>query len=363
VWLVLEALTVDKTSYPIVDFLEWQRQGGLDLNPPYQRRQVWNPLIKSKLIDSLLRGYPLPLIFLHNRVDIKQSKVIRQVVDGQQRLRTILSFIDIESLPRADEWDKFTVSKSHNERYYGLPFDQLPEDVQTRILQTPLSVNVLPANVNDVTVLQIFQRMNSTGLKLNPQELRNATYFGEFKDLSYSLAYDQLHRWLAWDLFDRQKIGQMLEVEFTADLMGLLLKGVFARTKSAIVGLYRDYEQSLPAAHEITQQFNAAFDFLDHVFSPGRSGTDEASLFISYFEIIAQALAETSETAANAKLTPERLFRHTDKPPSGQYECVECQHQKAHVEGVKLGRCPHCSYAQACPHCGNDKVVEWRRML
>ena len=203
-------------------------------------------------------------------MDIKQSKVIRQVVDGQQRLRTILSFIDIESLPRADEWDKFTVSKSHNERYYGLPFDQLPEDVQTRILQTPLSVNVLPANVNDVTVLQIFQRMNSTGLKLNPQELRNATYFGEFKDLSYSLAYDQLHRWLAWDLFDRQKIGQMLEVEFTADLMGLLLKGVFARTKSAIDGLYRDYEQSLPAAHEITQQFNAAFDFLDHVFSPGR---------------------------------------------------------------------------------------------
>lgn len=94
-----------------------------------------------------------------------------------------------------------------------------------------------------------------------------------------------------------------------------------------------------------------------------RSGTDEASLFISYFEIIAQALAETSETTANAKLTPERPFRHTDKPPSGQYECVECRHQKAHVEGVKLGRCPYCSHAQACPHCGNDKVVEWRRML
>ncbi|MGE3796013.1 MAG: DUF262 domain-containing protein [Dehalococcoidia bacterium] len=270
---MVEPLAVDKTSYPIVDFLEWQRQGRLDLNPPYQRRQVWNPRIKSKLIDSILRGYPLPLIFLHNRLDVDTSKVVRQVVDGQQRLRTILAYLDIDCLSHRDQWDEFSVLKSHNREYGGQGFLELPSAVRSRILETPLSVNVLPADVDDVTVLQIFQRMNSTGLKLNAQELRNAAYSGEFKDLTYSLAYGQNQRWLGWGLFDRQRIGQMLEVEFTADLVGLLLRGVLARTKSTIDGLYREYDGSVPSEGAIAAEFEAAFNVLDDVFAPGVAPT------------------------------------------------------------------------------------------
>lgn len=262
-------LAVEKNSYPVIDFLEWQRQGRLDLNPPYQRRQVWNPRIKSKLIDSLLRGYPIPLIFLHNRIDIASARNIRQVVDGQQRLRTILSFIDAKSLGELDEWDTFTVLRSHNREFHGLTFDQFGDDIRERLLQTPLSVNVLPADVDDATVLQIFQRINSTGLKLNAQELRNATWFGEFKDLTYRLAYEQLQRWISWDLFDRQKLGQMLEVEFTADLAGLLLEGVLPRTKATIDRLYRTYDDELKDQDRIVESFGRAFDVLDQVFRPG----------------------------------------------------------------------------------------------
>jgi hypothetical protein len=266
-----DVLAVEKASYPIVDFLEWQRQGRLDLNPPYQRRQVWNPRIKSKLIDTLIRGYPIPLIFLHNRLDVANARNVRQVVDGQQRLRTILSFIDKSCLPELDEWDDFTVLRAHNEEYSGLPFSQFPDEMQTRILQTPLSVNVLPADVDDVTVLQIFQRINSTGLKLNNQELRNATYFGEFKDFSYKLAYEQHQRWLMWGLFNRQSIGQMIEVEFVADLLGLMLEGVRARTKTTLDNLYRDYDSLLPKQEALSATFDRAFAVLDEVFTPGRA--------------------------------------------------------------------------------------------
>lgn len=264
-----KALAVEKNSYPIVDFLEWQRQGRLDLNPPYQRRQVWNPRIKSKLIDSLLRGYPIPLIFLHNRLDVESARNVRQVVDGQQRLRTILSFIDAQSLGELDEWDTFTVLRSHNKDFHGLTFDQFPTEVRERLLQTPLSVNVLPGDVDDATVLQIFQRINSTGLKLNAQEMRNATWSGEFKDFTYRLAYEQLQRWLRWELFDRQKLGQMLEVEFTADLIGLLIEGVLPRTKSTIDRLYRRYDEELPDPQALADKFESAFAVLDQVFRPG----------------------------------------------------------------------------------------------
>ncbi|WP_176475367.1 DUF262 domain-containing protein [Kocuria sp. WN036] len=266
-----QPLGVNKTTYTVVDFLEWQRQGSLDLQPVYQRRAVWNPKVKSLLIDSLLRGFPLPLVFLHNRLDVTTSKTIRQVVDGQQRLRTILSYVDIDSLREVEEWDRFTVMRTHNRDYAGLAFNQLPEDVQGRILQTELSVNVLPSNVDDVTVLSIFQRMNSTGLKLNDQEIRNATYFGEFKDSSYALAYSQNQRWQKWGVFSRQEVAQMKEVELTADLMGFLLRGVTARSKATINALYRDYDEIYPQREEVEQAFTSTFDVLEGVYGEGGS--------------------------------------------------------------------------------------------
>lgn len=266
-----QPLGVTKTTYSVVDFLEWQRQGSLDLQPFYQRRAVWNPRVKSLLIDSLLRGFPLPLVFLHNRLDVSTSKTIRQVVDGQQRLRTILSYVDIDCLIDVDDWDRFTVLRSHNRDFAGLGFQQLPPDVQGRILQTPLSVNVLPSDVDDVTILTIFQRMNSTGFKLNDQEIRNATYFGEFKDSSYFLAYSQNQRWQKWGIFSRQDVAQMREVELTADLMGFLLKGITARSKAAINALYKAHDSSFDNRTEVEKQFLETFDLLDGVYSEGAS--------------------------------------------------------------------------------------------
>lgn len=267
----MDALSVTKSTYTVVDFLEWQRQGSLDLRPFYQRRSVWNPRVKSLLVDSLLRGYPLPLIFLHNRLDVRSSKTVRQVVDGQQRLRTILAYIDIDCLDDPDDWDRFTVLRSHNRDYAGLSFQQIDDETQTRILQTPLSVNVLPSDVDDVTVLTIFQRMNSTGLKLNDQEIRNATYFGEFKETAYELAYTQYQRWISWGLFSRQDIAQMKEVELTSDLMGLLLRGIAARTKSTLNGLYKTYDSELPERPTLTKRFGESFDALDEVYGADRS--------------------------------------------------------------------------------------------
>lgn len=260
-----------RTTYTVVDFLEWQRQGSLELQPFYQRRAVWNPRVKSLLIDSLLRGFPLPLIFLHSRLDVATSKTMRQVVDGQQRLRTILSFVDIDSLRDREEWDDFTVLRSHNREFSGLSFSQLPDETQTHILQTPLSVNVLPADVDDVTVLTIFQRMNSTGYKLNDQEIRNATYFGEFKDAAYELAYEQYQRWLKWEVFNIQEIAQMREVELSSDLMGYLLRGIQARTKSALNGLYKANDEKFSSRAEVEREFRNAFDYLEGVYAPGAS--------------------------------------------------------------------------------------------
>lgn len=275
-----EPLRVAKTSYSVLDFLEWQRQGTLDLRPFYQRRSVWNPRIKSLLMDSIIRGFPIPLVFLHSRLDVKTSRSVRQVVDGQQRLRTILSYIDPHCLSDPEDWDDFTILKSHNRDLGGKTFSELSESTQTTILQTSLSVNVLPTDIADVTVLQIFQRMNSTGLKLTDQEIRNGSYFGEFKDSSFSVAYEQNQRWLKWRLFSRQEIAQMKEVEFASELLGSLLHGVSSRSQSQITKLYRDHDEAFTNREEAEQKFRMAFEYLAPIYEE-RAGQVLPSRFMS----------------------------------------------------------------------------------
>lgn len=217
-------------------------------------------------MDSIIRGFPIPLIFLHNRIDIASSRSVRQVVDGQQRLRTILSFVDPGCLTDQDEWDDFVIVRAHNKEYANTHFADLPDEIQSQILQTTLSVNVLPPDIDDVTVLQIFQRMNTTGIKLTDQEVRNGTYFGEFKDVSYSLAYEQNQRWLDWDIFSQQEIAQMKEVEFTSDLLGALIRGVSGRSASQIDALYKEFDDTLPDRDGITDRFRVTLDNIAQIY-------------------------------------------------------------------------------------------------
>lgn len=257
---------VDKTTYTIGDFLQWQRHGALVLNPNFQRRSVWNIRAKGLLIDSILRGYPIPLIFLTNRINLEDSSTIRDVVDGQQRLRTVLSYLDPSCLPDYNDADKFTVAKKDNPEYGGKTFAELDQETRQRILQTPLSVNVLPASMSNVEVLEIFRRMNTTGMKLNKQELRNAKFFGAFKDLSYDLAYAQYQRWIKWGVFTLQETSQMLEVEQTSDLLGLLLEGVRGRSYSDIDRLYAEYDDQVPHEDDLTHSFSGVMDYLEEVY-------------------------------------------------------------------------------------------------
>ena len=112
----------------------------------------------------------------------------------------------------------------------GKPFKDLPLDVKQSILDYQFSVHVLPSSVDDREVLQIFARMNATGLKLNAQELRNAAYFVEFKTSMYAISAEQLPRWRRWRTFTEAQISRMLEVEITSEFAQLMRSGIVGKT-------------------------------------------------------------------------------------------------------------------------------------
>ena len=150
----------DSRTYSINDFIEWEERKQLEISPKFQRRSVWSPQAKSYLIDTILKDKPLPKIFIRATTDPKTRRTVREIVDGQQRMRTILSFVK----------DGFRISKIHNEEFGGMTYSELPEDVQTEFLKYELSVDLL-LDLPDRDILDIFARLNTYSVSLNKQEL------------------------------------------------------------------------------------------------------------------------------------------------------------------------------------------------
>lgn len=258
-----------RTQYRVSDFVTWQREGTLQLNPNFQRRPVWRKGAKSFLIDTIVRGLPVPIIFLRDlKADLKDFKSGRDIVDGQQRIRTILSYVDPKLLPDfKPDRDEFTLMAVHNSRLGGKSFDQLPDDDRQRILDYQFSVHSFPADTDDREILQIFARMNSTGVKANAQELRNAEFKGWFKTTAYTLAAEQLNRWRDWGIFSPEQIARMNEVELTSEFLVLILNGVMDKNNKTLSNYYKIYDEEFPGRREVESRFRKVFDFIDSQFS------------------------------------------------------------------------------------------------
>lgn len=258
---------IQKTIYKVSDFLSFQRNKSLVLSPSFQRRPVWLKPAKSYLIDTVVQGLPIPIIFLREQTNIQTLEPIREVVDGQQRLRTLISYIDPILLKDFDpKKDEFVVSKSHNSEIAGKKYPDLDPRIRLRILNYQFSVHILPSDTDDREVLQIFARMNSTGVKLNPQEIRNAKYFGLFKKVCYELAYEQLNRWRKWNIFTENNMARMDEVEETSDLIRIMIEGLKGRSQTAINRLYDRYEDNFDCVEEVKKKFRIVMDKIDDIF-------------------------------------------------------------------------------------------------
>lgn len=278
---------IKRTTFSVGDFLSWQKSNSLELSPSFQRRSVWTKAQKSYFVDTVYRGLPVPIIFVRERTDVETLSTIREVVDGQQRLRTMLSFIDPTCLSDATDADSFVVQKKHNRDIQGKAFSALNVDAKKRVLSYQLSTHVLPNDTSDSEVLSIFARMNSTGSKLNDQELRNAEYFGEFKIASYETAFANLNRWRSWRLFTEQEIARMKEVEFTSSLFIQIMAGIFERTQGIINRYYKLYDEEFSDFDRVTKEFHSVMDAIETSFGDSIRATvfSNTAMFLQLFNL------------------------------------------------------------------------------
>lgn len=178
-------LTQEKSDFllpQILDFVKTRRW--INIHPEYQRRLVWNKTKMSLFIESLLMNIPIPPIFLY-----EWDYGRYEVMDGQQRLSTIIYFYENQfKLKGLEHWKELN----------GRTFSELPPLLKRALDRRRISASVIltesAKNEEQKTQLRrfVFNRLNTGGQKLNQQELRNSIYSGRFNDLLIELAGNDL---------------------------------------------------------------------------------------------------------------------------------------------------------------------------
>ncbi len=243
--------TFSRTTFTIAQFLRWNEQGQLILQPKFQRRAAWETPAQSYLIDTIVRELPMPKVYLRKIVHPKTQLTAYEVVDGQQRLRAILDFCA----------GKLVLNRRHNADLGDVTFSMLPDPVRRTFVDYELSTEVME-RAGDPEVWAMFERLNTYTMTLNKQERLNSKWFGYFKQVAYKLAAEEsaLETWRKLKVFGDRQIARMKEVELTSDVLVALVQGISDITEIATA--YKDFDVEFPQKGEASKQFRAMLAWL-----------------------------------------------------------------------------------------------------
>ena len=266
-------------QYRISDFLEWYKDGRLSLNPDFQRGSVWTPVARSFLIDTVLQQLPIPKIYLRTNIDILTKKSVREVVDGQQRLRAIIDFGN----------DKLLLGKRAGD-FDGFVYSTLSPELQQAFLSYPIAVDQL-LNASDDDVLEVFARLNSYSVQLNAPEKRHAAFQGEFK---WSVRQSSRSWQSLWDEYHVVSVRQRVRMEddsLIAEMYGILLDGVCDGGQTNIDKLYKKYDPTFDLQGDTSTKLDSVLRLIIDNFASVLKGTPVLSAphFLMLFAAVALA--------------------------------------------------------------------------
>jgi uncharacterized protein with ParB-like and HNH nuclease domain len=167
-------------GWGVLKIKKYRDEGRLDV-PDFQRRGVWLPPRKSRLIESILRGIPIPSIYL---AEEGEGKYV--VIDGQQRIDSITEYLDGDF--GLSESGLEILKELKNKRYSNIKGEYRQYADQLHDAKIP--VIIIDTHADDEIVYEIFNRLNTGGMKLNAQEIRNCMYHGDYNDLIKKIALD-----------------------------------------------------------------------------------------------------------------------------------------------------------------------------
>lgn len=221
--------TWKSSGHTINDFNDWSIDNKLIIQPSFQRMSVWNKTSKIMLIDTILKAYPIPKIFIQN-VKNEDGATKRKIIDGQQRITAILEFVN----------NKFSLEEPYEGEFLGKFYKDLPQDTIDHIDQYLIDCNEA-YGYSEEQYREIYTRLNKYTVPLNSQELRKAEFPGAFYQLSENIAALPILE--DWKIFSVATRRRLLDVEFISEILAALLEGPQEK-KESLDDFYRKYNSA-----------------------------------------------------------------------------------------------------------------------
>jgi 5-methylcytosine-specific restriction endonuclease McrA len=286
--MTLPTLSHRPENRTVTDILNLYEDGLLNLDPGFQRKSVWSVRDRAKLMDSILRNFPLPAVFFYRRQN--QGHIYYDVIDGKQRIESILMFMRVmrggyetkTQLPGKDEtetidWNR--LKKRHLQH-----------------LVTGYRIPVIEVDGDLGDIIDVFVRINSTGKALTPQEKRHARFYNS----TFLREADKLARKFEGSLrsmgvLSLGQVARMKHVELMCELMLSSLQGDVINRKAALdrVMVSKGYTdlQTRKAAARVTTALNRLMKMFPKLHTSRlRQLTDFYSLTVLIMKFEAEGL-------------------------------------------------------------------------
>lgn len=265
------------SHYTVAAYYQGLKSGEITVNKAYQRSdEVWPAAARSFLIETVLKNFPIPTIYLHQKTDFKTKKTTAEIVDGQQRSVALRDFID----------DEFALSNVIEDlSLQGLKFSGLDDDSKQQILEYQLDIDLF-TSANPDEVVEVFRRMNSYTVPLNPEEKRHAQNQGKFKWFINRMA-DSLSVLLAqMGVFSRPQQVRMQDNKLLTDLCDSFEHGIRTTKAKELDLMYKAFDISFPRESEYQDRLVNAFDFVRKIEGIGESRLVKPFLMYSLVQAV-----------------------------------------------------------------------------
>lgn len=250
----------DTNTITIASFWENYLLNKYDFDPPYQRKSVWTEEKQSFFIDSILRNFPIPPIFLQQKIDDSTGKTRYELIDGKQRLTAIVKFINGEIGCSSELADEASEGDEIAGKYF--PDFDTPElaEYKSHFWRYSLPIEYIDTDSKKL-IDDIFDRLNRNGEPLTGQELRNAQYH----DASFSELVKRKAGHPFWiTRLSTLDLSRMEDREFISEALFVLLQnGPQHANSDEIDRLYDFYCKIDSDFAECSEKFDAVTSFLE----------------------------------------------------------------------------------------------------
>ncbi|WP_168398053.1 GmrSD restriction endonuclease domain-containing protein [Acinetobacter indicus] len=237
-------------------------KGLLVVDDSFQRNYIWNRKNQIQLIESIIMGFPIPEIYIWNiGTDENTGDTKYSIVDGQQRTGAIFQFI-------SNQYKLSDTSLKSNsdcfDRVKNKYFKDLHVDDKKAIWAYIFSIRLVRNNVNRDSIVRMFLRLNSNNLTLNPQELRNAEFEGEFMKVVSTLS--ERKYWESNQIFNISDRRRMRDISFISTLLVFMKQGIQEDvTENNLNKIYDLYNDDYPDQEEDINRFDSLLTYISKI--------------------------------------------------------------------------------------------------